>query len=85
MFVCCDIHTQSSLEKVRQSILDAQAHFAITLQIFSEYSLEVNVRFLAVLYFKNGVDRYWRKTAPNAISEEEKVICLVLVLVDKQG
>lgn len=30
------------------------------------------MRFLAVLYFKNGVDRYWRKTAPNAISEEEK-------------
>lgn len=49
-------------------------------QIFSEYSLEVNVRWLAVLYFKNGVDRYWRKTAPKAISEEEKVDVQVFLL-----
>lgn len=47
--------------------------YSTLVEIFSEYSLEVNVRFLAVLYFKNGVDRYWRKTAPNAISEEEKI------------
>ncbi|XP_050703049.1 importin-11-like [Eriocheir sinensis] len=46
--------------------------YSTLVEIFSEYSLEVNVRFLAVLYFKNGVDRYWRKTAPNAILEEEK-------------
>lgn len=23
--------------------------------------------------FKNGVDRYWRRNAPNAITEEEKL------------
>uniref|UniRef100_A0A0P4WDI7 Importin N-terminal domain-containing protein n=1 Tax=Scylla olivacea TaxID=85551 RepID=A0A0P4WDI7_SCYOL len=46
--------------------------YSTLVEIFSEYSLEVNVRWLAVLYFKNGVDRYWRKTAPKAISEEEK-------------
>ena len=27
---------------------------------------------MAVLYFKNGVDRYWRKNAPNEISPDEK-------------
>lgn len=58
------------------------SQFVIVLQIFSEYSLEVNVRWLAVLYFKNGVDRYWRKTAPKAISEEEKVVFLVFHLVN---
>ena len=52
-------------------------------QIFSEYSLEVNVRWLAVLYFKNGVDRYWRKTAPNAISEDEKVGDATILSSDK--
>lgn len=26
--------------------------------------LDVNVRWLAVLYFKNGIDRYWRRVAP---------------------
>ncbi|XP_015109541.1 importin-11 [Diachasma alloeum] len=40
--------------------------------VFSNYSLSVNVRWMAVLCFKNGVDRYWRKNAPNAIAEDEK-------------
>ncbi|XP_069689548.1 importin-11 isoform X2 [Periplaneta americana] len=46
--------------------------YSILLNIFSNHSIDVNVRWLAVLYFKNGVDRYWRKTAPNALSEAEK-------------
>ena len=28
--------------------------------------------FQSVLYLKNGIDRYWRKTAPNAIPLQEK-------------
>eukprot|EP01134_Creolimax_fragrantissima_P002217 CFRG2217T1 len=31
-----------------------------------------HVRQLAIIYFKNGVDRYWRKRARHGISEEEK-------------
>ncbi|XP_046727082.1 importin-11 isoform X1 [Silurus meridionalis] len=50
-----------------------QPGFYSTLQsIFNNHVLDVNVRWLAVLYFKNGIDRYWRRGAPNAISEEEK-------------
>ncbi|NWV60613.1 IPO11 protein, partial [Malurus elegans] len=40
--------------------------------IFTNHSLDVNVRWLAVLYFKNGIDRYWRRITPHALSEEEK-------------
>ncbi|XP_043499006.1 importin-11 [Polistes fuscatus] len=40
--------------------------------VFSNHSLDVNIRWMAVLYFKNGVDRYWRKNAPNGIEEDEK-------------
>ncbi|XP_043468445.1 importin-11 [Leptopilina heterotoma] len=40
--------------------------------VFSNHSLHVNIRWLAVLYFKNGVDRYWRKGAPGEIAEDEK-------------
>ncbi|XP_046677970.1 importin-11-like [Homalodisca vitripennis] len=46
--------------------------YTILFNIFSTHSVDVNVRWLAVLYIKNGIDRYWRKNAPNAISEEEK-------------
>ncbi|KAM8960146.1 importin-11 isoform 2-T2 [Pelodytes ibericus] len=46
--------------------------YSVLLNIFTNHSLDVNVRWLAVLYFKNGIERYWRKVAPHAISEEEK-------------
>lgn len=31
--------------------------------VLSNHSLDVNVRWMAVLYMKNGIDRYWRKNA----------------------
>ncbi|XP_014671976.1 PREDICTED: importin-11-like [Priapulus caudatus] len=46
--------------------------YSTLLSVFSNHSIDVNVRWLAVMYIKNGVDRYWRKSAPNAIHEDEK-------------
>ncbi|CAH1959457.1 unnamed protein product [Acanthoscelides obtectus] len=46
--------------------------YAVLLNILSDFTMDVNIRFMAVLCLKNGVDRYWRKNAPNAISEQEK-------------
>uniref|UniRef100_W5UCH5 Importin-11 n=1 Tax=Ictalurus punctatus TaxID=7998 RepID=W5UCH5_ICTPU len=51
---------------------DQPGFYSILQSIFNNHALDVNVRWLAVLYFKNGIDRYWRRGAPNAISEEEK-------------
>lgn len=54
-------------------IWETQAGFYTTLMsIYANHAVNPNVRWLAVVCLKNGVDRYWRKTAPNAISEEEK-------------
>ncbi|KAK1174337.1 importin-11 isoform X1 [Acipenser oxyrinchus oxyrinchus] len=46
--------------------------YSVLLNIFTNHSLDVNVRWLAVLYFKNGIERYWRRVAPHSLSEEEK-------------
>ncbi|XP_051847139.1 importin-11 isoform X2 [Antechinus flavipes] len=46
--------------------------YSVLLNIFTNHILDINVRWLAVLYFKNGIDRYWRRVAPHALSEEEK-------------
>ncbi|KAH8554929.1 armadillo-type protein [Umbelopsis sp. PMI_123] len=47
--------------------------FYATLQdIFYDTSLPINLRFVAGLYLKNGIDVYWRKTAKNAIRPEER-------------
>ncbi|NXN91748.1 IPO11 protein, partial [Rhinopomastus cyanomelas] len=48
--------------------------YSVLLNIFTNHTLDVNVRWLAVLYFKNGIDRYWRRVAPHALSEEEKTM-----------
>ncbi|CAL7948181.1 unnamed protein product [Xylocopa violacea] len=40
--------------------------------VFSNHSLTINIRWMAILCFKNGVDRYWRKNAPNGIADDEK-------------
>lgn len=46
--------------------------YSLLMFVFKNESLDVKVRWMAILCIKNGVDRYWRKTAPHAISEEEK-------------
>ncbi|OJJ47682.1 hypothetical protein ASPZODRAFT_63665 [Penicilliopsis zonata CBS 506.65] len=40
--------------------------------IFLDYSVPGEVRYLAIIQLKNGIDKYWRKTATNAIKKEEK-------------
>ncbi|CAI9731381.1 importin-11 isoform X2 [Octopus vulgaris] len=46
--------------------------YTILSTIFQNHEIDFNIRWLAVLYFKNGIERYWRRNAPNAIAEEEK-------------
>lgn len=40
--------------------------------IFTDFSLPLEVRHLCIIQLKNGIDKYWRKTAPNALKKEEK-------------
>ncbi|KAK4881631.1 hypothetical protein RN001_004950 [Aquatica leii] len=47
--------------------------YTVLLNIIASHTTDLNVRWIAVLYFKNGVDKYWRKNATNGISETEKV------------
>ncbi|EGE79031.1 importin 11, variant [Blastomyces dermatitidis ER-3] len=48
-------------------------YFSLLQDIFVDYSLPNEVRYLSIIQLKNGIDKYWRKTAPNAIKPEEKV------------
>ena len=42
--------------------------------IFINDSLLFESRYLAAIQIKNGIDKYWRKTAANAISKDEKAL-----------
>lgn len=46
------------------SLISHSPLFGFAQSIFNNHLLDVNVRWLAVLYFKNGIDRYWRRVAP---------------------
>ncbi|CAG8742176.1 4296_t:CDS:2, partial [Acaulospora morrowiae] len=40
--------------------------------VILDKSIDANIRFLGAIFFKHGVDRYWRKSAKNAINPAEK-------------
>ena len=46
--------------------------YSLLQSLYIDYSLPFELRYLAVIQLKNGVDKYWRKTATNAIRKEEK-------------
>ncbi|KGQ01234.1 hypothetical protein PAAG_12092 [Paracoccidioides lutzii Pb01] len=48
-------------------------YFSLLQDIFVDFSLPNEVRYLSIIQLKNGVDKYWRKTAPNAIKAGEKL------------
>ncbi|KAK4626424.1 Importin-11 [Fulvia fulva] len=37
-------------------------------------ALPIEVRYLAIIQLKNGIDKYWRKTATNAVSSSDKQV-----------
>ncbi|RHZ44599.1 hypothetical protein Glove_718g39 [Diversispora epigaea] len=50
----------------------APEFYSTLLDIIFDRSIDVNIRFLGAIFFKNGVDRYWRKSAKNTINPAEK-------------
>nr|KMM70088.1 KapH [Coccidioides posadasii RMSCC 3488] len=40
--------------------------------VFTDYSVPEQARYLSVIQLKNGVDKYWRKTSPNALKPDVK-------------
>ena len=54
---------------------ERQARYHSSLQdVLLNTSLPFEVRYLSAIQLKNGIDKYWRKTASNAISKEEKTV-----------
>ncbi|KAL4881269.1 armadillo-type protein [Aspergillus karnatakaensis] len=49
-----------------------EKYYTFLQDVFIDQSIPFEARYLAVIQIKNGIDKYWRKTAPNAIKKEEK-------------
>ncbi|KAL1914641.1 uncharacterized protein VTP21DRAFT_8052 [Calcarisporiella thermophila] len=50
----------------------APEFYASLQDIVYDKSLDLSIRWISAIYLKNGIDRYWRRTAKNAIQHEEK-------------
>jgi hypothetical protein len=47
-------------------------YYALLQDVYADLSLDQAVRFQAIIQLKNGIDKYWRKTATNALAKPEK-------------
>ncbi|CAI6334893.1 unnamed protein product [Periconia digitata] len=50
----------------------ATGYYPLLQTVFIDKSLPYEVRYLAIIQLKNGIDKYWRKTATNAVSKDDK-------------
>ncbi|GAO50190.1 ARM repeat-containing protein [Saitoella complicata NRRL Y-17804] len=46
--------------------------YSLLQDVYLDKSLPAEVRQVAIIYLKNGIDKYWRRTAKNGIQPEEK-------------
>ncbi|KAF2265528.1 ARM repeat-containing protein [Lojkania enalia] len=49
-----------------------KSFYPLLQSVFLDKSLPLEVRYLAIIQLKNGIDKYWRKTATNAVGREDK-------------
>lgn len=55
--------TRKQGEQVLKDWETQQQFFYTLLSIYTTPTIDAKVRFQAIAYFKNGIDKYWRKTA----------------------
>lgn len=51
-----------------------QGYFPSLQSIFLDRSIPREIRFLAIIQIKNGIDKYWRHVAKNAMSPNDKAL-----------
>lgn len=67
--------TAQALKVATQQIANWEktpGYYALLQDIYADLSLSQDVRFLAIIQLKNGIDKYWRKTSTYAIDKAEK-------------
>ncbi|TVY39795.1 Importin [Lachnellula subtilissima] len=65
------VHIQTGTQQL-QSWETQRGYYTLLQAVYLDKSLPSEVRYLAIIQLKNGIDKYWRKTAINAITKEEK-------------
>ncbi|KAI9884881.1 MAG: peroxisome assembly protein (Peroxin-2) [Watsoniomyces obsoletus] len=78
LFATLQAAASSDQQQVQNATLQLQSwetengYYSSLQDVYIDHSLPVEVRYLAIIQLKNGIDRYWRKTAIRVISKDEK-------------
>ncbi|KAK7203529.1 armadillo-type protein [Myxozyma melibiosi] len=64
--------TRKAAEKQLKTWETHAGFYSLLQDAFLDESLPTEIRWISIIYFKNGIDKYWRKSAPHALSKEEK-------------
>jgi hypothetical protein len=67
---------QQNLQVASQQLTNwekQRGYYSILQDIYGDLNIDQNLRFQAVIQLKNGIDKHWRKTSPNAINKDEKL------------
>ncbi|RMD41292.1 hypothetical protein DV735_g3818, partial [Chaetothyriales sp. CBS 134920] len=67
--------TQQALVSASQQLSNWEktpGFYFLLQDIYVDFSLPQEVRHLAIIQLKNGIDKYWRKASTNALAKEEK-------------
>ncbi|XP_055679188.1 importin-11 [Lutzomyia longipalpis] len=72
---CACSQNSELLKPAEQKLIEWEVEpgfYSILLRICTDHTVDATVRWMAAVCFKNGVNKYWRKNAPNEIKGEEK-------------
>ena len=47
-------------------------YYQLLQDVYADFSLHLDVRFMAIIQLKNGIDKHWRKHSQHSISKEER-------------
>ena len=68
------IQIQTAAQQLSNWETEAGYYSSLQSILLDESIPRLEVRYLAIIQLKNGIDKYWRKTARNAISNDEKAL-----------
>ncbi|KAF2230261.1 ARM repeat-containing protein [Viridothelium virens] len=75
-----DVHQLQTGTKQLQQWETRKGYYPHLQSIFLDKHLPREVRYLAVIQLKNGIDKYWRKAATNAVNKEDREAVRVRLL-----
>lgn len=77
---------QNAEQQLKQWETEPNFHYLLQ-EVYLKVDLPLRLRWMAIICFKNGIEKYWRASRTNAISREEKALikARLFFLIDEKN